>query len=84
MFTLKKGAAALFAAIAILSVATGTIFAGIASASAQSAPVIVIDAGHGGIDAGVRGKTSGVKESDINLSIAYSLRRCFDAVSYFS
>lgn len=82
MFTLKKGAAALFAAIAILSVATGTIFAGIASASAQSAPVIVIDAGHGGIDAGVRGKTSGVKESDINLSIAYSLRRCFDNAGF--
>ena len=34
---------------------------------------IVVDAGHGGIDGGVSGRTSGVKESDINLSIALLL-----------
>ena len=32
---------------------------------------IVIDAGHGGADGGVSGKTTGVKESDLNLAIAY-------------
>ena len=31
---------------------------------------IVIDAGHGGMDGGVTGKKTGVKESDLNLAIA--------------
>lgn len=34
---------------------------------------VVIDAGHGGIDGGVVGKTTGVKESDLNLKIALLL-----------
>ena len=34
---------------------------------------IVVDAGHGGIDGGVVGRTTGAKESDINLEIAYRL-----------
>ncbi len=42
--------------------------------SANNGITIVIDAGHGGIDGGVVGKTSGKKESDLNLSIAQSLR----------
>lgn len=77
MFTVKRGAAALAIAIIILSCAAGALCEGIAYAATYSAPVIVIDAGHGGIDAGVRGKTSGVKESDINLAIAYELREYF-------
>ena len=77
MFTVKRGAAALAVAIIILSCAAGALCEGIAYAATYSAPVIVIDAGHGGIDAGVRGKTSGVKESDINLAIAYELREYF-------
>ena len=35
---------------------------------------VVVDAGHGGIDGGVVGKKSGIKESDINLSIAFLLK----------
>ena len=35
---------------------------------------IVLDAGHGGIDGGVVGKKTGVKESDLNLSIVYRLK----------
>lgn len=77
MFTVKRGAAALAVAIIILSCAAGALCEGIAYAATYSAPVIVIDAGHGGIDAGVRGKTSGVKESDVNLAIAYELREYF-------
>ncbi len=34
---------------------------------------IVIDAGHGGMDGGVTGKTTGVKESDLNLAISLRL-----------
>lgn len=33
-------------------------------------PTIVVDAGHGGIDNGVQGVSSGADESDINLAIA--------------
>lgn len=36
-------------------------------------PTIVIDAGHGGADAGVTGKTTGMKESELNLDIAMLL-----------
>ncbi len=35
---------------------------------------IVVDAGHGGIDVGVSGKRTGVKESDLNLSVALLLK----------
>ncbi|MCL2539901.1 MAG: N-acetylmuramoyl-L-alanine amidase [Firmicutes bacterium] len=34
---------------------------------------VVIDAGHGGIDGGSVGRTTGVKESDLNLSISRKL-----------
>ncbi|MBO4554254.1 MAG: N-acetylmuramoyl-L-alanine amidase, partial [Clostridia bacterium] len=37
---------------------------------AKNIPVVVVDAGHGGEDAGVVGKTSGMRESDLNLKIA--------------
>ncbi len=36
----------------------------------KSGLTIVIDAGHGGIDSGVIGKTTGVKESDLTLEIS--------------
>lgn len=35
---------------------------------------IVVDAGHGGIDGGVTGRKTGVKESDLNLAIAFRVR----------
>ena len=38
--------------------------------TAKNIPVVVVDAGHGGEDAGVCGKTSGARESDLNLKIA--------------
>ena len=76
LFTLKRSAAALAAAVAVLSALTGIVCGGMPYASAAAAPVIVIDAGHGGIDAGVRGKQSGVKESDINLAKLHVCRFC--------
>ena len=39
--------------------------------------VVVIDAGHGGIDGGVTGKTTKVCESEINLEIAKRLEKLF-------
>ncbi len=35
---------------------------------------VVVDAGHGGIDGGVSGRTTGVKERDVNLEIAMELK----------
>lgn len=43
---------------------------------------VVIDAGHGGIDGGVVGKTSGVKESDINLAISRYLQGEFEEAGF--
>lgn len=40
-------------------------------------PTVVIDAGHGGIDNGVRGINSGTDEADINLAIAKLLKGNF-------
>jgi len=36
--------------------------------------VVVLDAGHGGIDAGVTGVVTGVKESDLNLEMAFVVK----------
>lgn len=37
--------------------------------------VIVVDAGHGGIDCGAIGKTSGVQEDELNLDVAKKLKK---------
>ena len=39
---------------------------------------IVVDAGHGGIDGGVVGRATKVKESDLNLQIAYRLKEVLE------
>ena len=43
---------------------------------------VVIDAGHGGIDGGVTGVNTGVKESDLNLSIANILKDKFISAGF--
>ncbi len=43
---------------------------------------IVLDAGHGGVDGGVTGKTTGVKESDINLAITLKLKAALEEVGF--
>lgn len=47
-------------------------------ASLDTLPVIIIDAGHGGMDGGAVG-AEGIVEKDINLSICLSLRDMFKA-----
>lgn len=49
-----------------------------AAASPSNRFTVVIDAGHGGIDGGVSGITTGVKESELNLDIARKLKAKFD------
>jgi len=70
-----------------LTVAAGVILGvccGVAAAntSAANQKVIVIDAGHGGIDAGVYGVETGAKESDINLAIAKKLKGYFSGAGF--
>ena len=48
----------------------------------QGEKVIVIDAGHGGIDAGVRGVSTSTKESDINLAISRQLKSYFISAGF--
>ncbi len=77
MFVFSKRIMLIFSAFLVIIVALSTILIAINSKT-NSADVdthykIVIDAGHGGIDGGVSGKTTGVKESDINLAIAKKL-----------
>ena len=43
---------------------------------------IVIDAGHGGIDGGVVGRTTGAKESDVNLAITYCLKTALEEMGF--
>ncbi len=43
---------------------------------------IVLDAGHGGMDGGVVGKRTGVKESDLNLSITLRLKEVLDDMGF--
>ena len=78
MFVWKRSAAA------ALAVALAAIFvfsfglAGIAAASVPAeAFTVVLDAGHGGIDPGVVGGASKVKESEINLKIVKELETLF-------
>ena len=78
----------------ILSLSAGTAFtlASVLCVSALNAPQpvfatatgtsIVLDAGHGGVDGGVTGRTTGVKESEINLSITYALKTALEDAGF--
>ena len=63
----------------IIGVCCGVVAA---STSATVEKVIVIDAGHGGIDAGVHGTATGAKESDVNLAIAKKLKGYFAGAGF--
>ena len=43
---------------------------------------VVLDAGHGGVDGGVLGITSGVKEIDINLEMSRRLQKKFEEAGF--
>lgn len=43
---------------------------------------IVIDAGHGGVDAGVLGRNTGLKESDVNLAVSYRLKDALEDMGF--
>ena len=76
----------LFGFVGILLAVTftfGVCFFALASTAAETQRLtVVIDAGHGGIDGGVVGKVSGVKESDVNLSLSRLLQEEFEEAGF--
>ena len=52
------------------------------TAATASRLTVVIDAGHGGIDGGVTGKITKIKESDINLAISRYLQEEFENAGF--
>lgn len=61
---------ALFTALFSVTFAINTISTGV---KASTLFKVVIDAGHGGVDGGVSGIKTGVKESELNLAVAKEL-----------
>ncbi len=84
LIVFKKSVIITVIAIIFAGIALGLCAGALASAAsaAQSGRVIVIDAGHGGIDAGVLGVNTGVKESDINLAISKQLSGFFSEAGF--
>ena len=74
------------AVVVVFSAAVGLcvqVLAAPRSVSAfDNALCVVLDAGHGGIDGGVVGKNTGVKESDLNLEIVYKLKTSLEDMGF--
>ena len=69
--------------LAAIVVSVGVITAvSITAAASLNGKTVVVDAGHGGRDGGVVGRTTGVREADINLAIARNLRRFLETKGY--
>ncbi|MBO4675194.1 MAG: N-acetylmuramoyl-L-alanine amidase [Elusimicrobiaceae bacterium] len=82
----KKKTCALLAAmlsVVVVAFALTSPMIVYATRMASKKPTIVIDAGHGGADAGVTGKTTGLRESDLNLQIAMILGEMLKGAGYF-
>ena len=81
MFVIRKktllAAAVFMGALFALILCVAALSASPAAGGERQTLKVVIDAGHGGIDAGVTGST-GVKESDLNLQIARQLATQFE------
>ncbi|MBR4801089.1 MAG: N-acetylmuramoyl-L-alanine amidase [Clostridia bacterium] len=86
-FVVKNAKLATFSAIVLaVLVATFALCSPMivyAARTTSEVPTIVIDAGHGGVDAGVVGKTTGMRESDLNLQIALLLGDVLKGAGYF-
>ncbi len=74
------GGAALLLAVAF---ALGVCFFALDRTAAEAQRLtVVLDAGHGGIDGGVTGVKTGVKESDLNLSVVFLLQERFEEAGF--
>lgn len=77
----KKAVIAVVLCLTVMSVALTACFTAGASVSPSFDKVIVLDAGHGGVDGGVVG-SSGIKESELNLKIVKELEKELKRMNY--
>ena len=79
MFILKKRNIIITAVLILTMLTFALCFSSLAGKSAGDASVskfkIVLDAGHGGVDGGVIGTKTGVKESELNLKLVKKLEK---------
>ena len=77
-----KGKNLLIACVLALACVAAAVCIGAMNRPGENAVVsdikVVIDAGHGGIDGGVVGVKTGVKESELNLDVARKLAKLFE------
>lgn len=69
-FVIKKRILILFVTVLVILVSVPITTFAVKNSSKPTGLVMIIDAGHGGVDLGVIGKTTGVRESDLTLEIA--------------
>ena len=83
MFVCRRGTLfALALSLVLLLSCSFALSAASAAAVPANAPCIVPDAGHGGVDPGVVGRTTGEKESDVNLKIVQKLQKLFSDAGF--
>ena len=86
MFVVKRRSLVIVSVLIITAITFIFCFTALKSNPAGSmdiiGPKIVLDAGHGGIDGGVVGVNSGVKESDINLKVVKKLEKYFSGAGF--
>ena len=79
MFVIKKSNIVIICVLIITAITFAICFNALGKKSALSAEnkniTIVLDAGHGGIDGGVTGVNSGVKESELNLKVVKKIEQ---------
>lgn len=79
-YTVSRKSISLLVIIILVIITPIALGVTISYSSEKNTYTIVIDAGHGGIDEGVHGITTGVSESELNLIIAKELRKfCSEA-----
>lgn len=79
-----KRKTAIIALATVLLIVALSVTAAVVSSAADNGNgiVIVIDAGHGGIDGGVTGVKTSTRESDVNLAISKALADYFENAGY--
>lgn len=79
MYVIKKKNLIIVAVFVIVAITFGFCFSSLGAKGSTALDndkiTIVLDAGHGGVDGGVTGVTTGVKESDLNLSVVKKIEK---------